>query len=115
MLISARRKEAFLAKIEKTPDCWLWKGCLEGNNRGSFQIEGRRYVPTEVMLALKGEFRVQGLMILHKCDNKACVNPEHLYWGTQFDNMRDRSLRHPGWHWAKPTKRGKRGIKNASI
>ena len=35
-----------------------------------------------------------GLYILHKCDNKRCINPEHLYMGTQFDNMQDRAERY---------------------
>lgn len=46
-------------------------------------------------------------MILHKCDNKGCVNPAHLYWGTQMDNMRDRSERHPGWAKKSIGKNGK--------
>lgn len=35
-------------------------------------------------------------MVLHSCDNRACINPRHLRWGTQKDNMRDLSLRKRG-------------------
>lgn len=97
MRLSSKRLEEFWAKVLKTPGCWYWQGCTSGNNRGSFMVEGRRYVPTEVMLAIHGQPREGGLLILHTCDNPACVNPEHLYWGSQTDNMRDRSERHPGW------------------
>lgn len=96
-MLTPERLQTFWNRIVKTDACWYWQGCVSGNNRGSFTIDGRRYVPTEVMLMLHGQFRQGGLMILHTCDNPACVNPDHLYWGTQFDNMRDRSERHPGW------------------
>ena len=34
----------------------------------------------------------EGMYICHKCNNRACLNPEHLYAGTQLDNMRDRKI-----------------------
>jgi len=97
--LTAERLQTFWNKIVKTETCWYWQGCVSGANRGSFMLDGKRYVPTEVMLMLHGQFREGGLMILHTCDHGACVNPDHLYWGTQFDNMRDRNERHPGWKW----------------
>lgn len=104
MQLLNREKKRFWARVTKTTICWHWRGCFTGNNRGSFYVNGKRYLPTEVMLALQGEFRKEGLMILHTCDNKLCVNPEHLYWGTQFDNMKDRSERHSGWKWSEETR-----------
>jgi hypothetical protein len=89
----------FWAKVQKgsSEECWPWVGGTQVSGYGQFWFEGRYWIATEFMLLLQGELRQGGLFILHKCDNKSCVNPKHLYWGTQADNMRDRAERHPGW------------------
>lgn len=44
-----------------------------------------------------------GRMVLHHCDNPACINPTHLYAGTAADNSRDRSVRKRDRGWARPS------------
>lgn len=70
--------------------CWLWlKGKGYGQHKGK---PAHRY-----SYELHHGPIPQGLMICHKCDVKACVNPHHLYAGTALDNARDNSTRGKGY------------------
>ncbi len=77
-----------LSLIEKTASCWVWRGYSK-NRYGSIMVNGR-YVKAH---RFSYEHYIgpipAGLYVLHKCDNSLCVNPEHLFVGTQFDNMTD--------------------------
>lgn len=75
-------------------DCWLWRGAMP-YDYGRFSIGSRtnRTRRTErahrmAWLLTNGDIP-NGLLVLHKCDNRSCVNPDHLYLGTYSDNMND--------------------------
>jgi len=88
--------ERFKAKISPTPDengCLNWIGCA--NRYGRFTVgsrkNGTRTTKSAHRLALElflGEIP-DGMHVLHICDNTRCVNVDHLFLGTQMDNMRD--------------------------
>lgn len=88
--------ERFMEKVEKTSSCWLWKGCCHERGYGYFYT-GPEYSSRKmdyahrVSLFLHKDERHDDLCVLHSCDNPKCVNPEHLSWGTQKDNMKDMS------------------------
>ncbi len=83
----------FLEYVNKTDTCWIWTGSLGGDNRnyGSFNVNGRTKRAHRVSYELYKEKIPKGLLVLHSCDNPSCVNPEHLFLGTQKDNMQDMS------------------------
>lgn len=71
--------------------CLIWIGRLTANGYGFTELPGTAKVISSHRLAWKlfrGEIP-SGLHVLHKCDIKCCVNPNHLFLGTQLDNMRD--------------------------
>lgn len=82
----------FWNKIDSTGDCWLYKGNLYKDGYGQFSVYGKQLRAHRVSYALK-VMQPGELYVLHKCDCRHCVNPEHLFLGTQKDNIRDMWLK----------------------
>jgi hypothetical protein len=90
------REENFWSKVDKSGDCWLWTG---SKMKGYGHIgTGYRYEGTKTYLAHRISWNIhfgdipEGMCVLHKCNNPSCVNPSHLYLGTQKDNANDREI-----------------------
>ena len=91
-------KERFWEKVDKKEEedeCWNWKAG-KTNGYGMFYVD--RYNPVlahRMSWILANGSIPHGKLVLHKCDNKLCVNPIHLYCGTHCDNMLDAIERSP--------------------
>ena len=90
----AAEKEAknwFLARVQPDPatGCWLWQGARDHRGYGFFSYRGKKCRASRFSWwHLRGPFDLK-LSICHKCDNPPCVNPEHLFPGSQSENMKD--------------------------
>jgi len=89
--IAQARFWKFVQTHDSAHRCWDWLG-VRGSEEGygQFQFENRVFVATHVALALDGRGVPVGLFACHACDNPSCVNPSHLFVGSQTDNMQDR-------------------------
>jgi hypothetical protein len=79
----------FLANVIKTDTCWIWKGAVTGDRYGSFTYNKTTKRAHRASYELFNGEIPEGLMVLHDCDVRICVNPEHLRVGTAKDNSHD--------------------------
>lgn len=75
---TAITRKRFLRHVEKSKDCWIWRGSVNPNGYGAFRmkhkIRGAHRVSYELWVGELSEFAV----VHHKCGNKKCVRPAHL-------------------------------------
>jgi len=92
------RKLTLQERLERCIDqtnlsgCWTWTGSMAGSGYGAINYNNKKLAAHRVAYQIyKGD--PGDLFVLHKCDNPICVNPEHLFLGTNLDNAKDRQAK----------------------
>lgn len=91
-------EERFWGKVEKSAGCWIWTATKNRQGYGRIRSSGKTARAHRISWELANGPIPDGMDILHRCDNPACVNPAHLFLGTDDDNMRDKENKGRGNH-----------------
>lgn len=92
--------EYFWAKVDKSADCWRWTGAIGGTGYGSVNLGGGKWKKSHRLAweLTYGEIPAgnghHGTVVAHRCDNRWCVNPDHLFLCSQVENVRDMHAKH---------------------
>lgn len=89
----SKDEKRFWEKVVKgrnKKDCWLWEGAVFNTGYGKIRRENKIKLAHRISWELHFGHIPEGMCVCHKCDVPLCVNPGHLFLGTQKDNIQDK-------------------------
>lgn len=79
----------FWSHVDKSDDCWIWTASRSADGYGRFRLNHKLIAANRMSWKIAHGEIPAGMLVLHRCDNPPCVNPEHLFLGTDKDNAQD--------------------------
>lgn len=101
----------FWLQTRKTRGCWIWLGGRTAHNGyGRLRVDGKKVTASRYSYELHFGSIPDGLFICHKCDNRLCVRPTHLFAGTPTDNAQDSLKKGRAWTTRMPNTIRNKGV-----
>jgi hypothetical protein len=106
-------EDRFWSKVDRTGECWVWTGYKDPTGYGKLHRSGKSCYAHRVSFELANGPVPPGCYVCHRCDNRGCVRPTHLFAGSPTDNAEDRDHKGRGLHGRpKPKKLSAEQVEN---
>lgn len=94
-MITDRQRFNSKFRRSKNNSCWVWMAAKDDDGYGKFRLGREQFAHRAQWILTNGPIP-KGKCVCHTCDNPPCVNPSHLFIGTQIQNIKDRELKNRG-------------------
>lgn len=89
LTLSETELTRFWSKVDKAGDCWVWTASLVTGGYGCVTLRSKTFTTHRISYLIHNGPIPEGVCVLHKCDNRRCVNPDHFFTGSKGDNNTD--------------------------